>query len=199
MPGCLIRRRGPPQALRDFPSCRIDCTSKPWSRFSPRTPRKRSIARTRSRNGIRFYCLHRSSAMNEPLMNRRRLLLGSAALLGAGIAGRLFAAPSSGARLLLVFLRGGYDSTNFLIPYSSSFYYEARPNIPLAMPDPASNTTALALDADWALAPPVRESIGSMYLQRQAAFVPSPGTEAFSPPPFYTPHTIAPPHPITPS
>ena len=119
--------------------------------------------------------------MNEPRMNRRHLLkLGGAALLSTGISGRLFAAPSSGARFLLVFLRGGYDSTNFLVPYSSSFYYESRPNIAIAKPDPASNTGALALDADWALAPAVRESIGSMYLQRQAAFVPFAGTEDLS-------------------
>jgi uncharacterized protein (DUF1501 family) len=119
--------------------------------------------------------------MNEPSMNRRRLLLlGGAALLSTGISGRLFAAPSSGARFLLVFLRGGYDSTNFLVPYSSSFYYESRPNIAIAKPDPASNTGALALDADWALAPAVRESIGSMYLQGQVAFVPFVGTEDLS-------------------
>ncbi|HEY2464815.1 MAG TPA: DUF1501 domain-containing protein [Steroidobacteraceae bacterium] len=114
-------------------------------------------------------------------MSRRRVLkLGSAALLGAGISGRLFAAPAGGPRFLLVFLRGGYDSSNFLVPYSSSFYYEARPNIAIAKPDPASNTSALALDADWALAPAVRESIGAMYLQRQAAFVPFAGTEDLS-------------------
>jgi uncharacterized protein (DUF1501 family) len=119
--------------------------------------------------------------MNEPRMSRRRVLkLGSAALLGAGISGRLFAAPAGGPRFLLVFLRGGYDSSNFLVPYSSSFYYEARPNIAIAKPDPASNTSALALDADWALAPAVRESIGAMYLQRQAAFVPFAGTEDLS-------------------
>ena len=119
--------------------------------------------------------------MNEH-MNRRRLLqLGSAALLGAaGISGRLFAAPTGGARFLLVFLRGGYDSTNFLSPYSSSFYYEARPNLAIAKPDPVSNTGALVLDADWALAPAVRESIGPMYLQRQVAFVPFAGTEDLS-------------------
>jgi uncharacterized protein (DUF1501 family) len=119
--------------------------------------------------------------MNEPCINRRRLLeLGGAALIGAAISGRLFAAPTSGARFLLVFLRGGYDSTNFLIPYSSSFYYEARPNIAIAKPDPMSNTSALALDADWALAPAVRESIGPMYLKRQVAFVPFAGTEDLS-------------------
>jgi uncharacterized protein (DUF1501 family) len=114
-------------------------------------------------------------------MNRRLLLkLGSAALAGAGIAGRLFAAPTSGPRFLLVFLRGGYDSTNLLIPYSSSFYYEARPNIAVPRPDPASNTSALALDADWALAPAVRDTIGAMYQQRQVAFVPFAGTDDLS-------------------
>jgi uncharacterized protein (DUF1501 family) len=119
--------------------------------------------------------------MNECYVNRRRVLkLGSAALLCAAVSGRLFAAPAGGARFLLVFLRGGYDSTNLLIPYSSSFYYETRPNIAIAKPDPASNTSALALDADWALAPAVRESIGSMYLQRQVAFVPFAGTADLS-------------------
>ena len=110
-------------------------------------------------------------------MNRRQLIeAGGAALLGAGIAGRLYAAPPAGPRFLLVFLRGGYDSTNLLIPYSSGFYYESRPNIAVPKPDPASNTGALALDADWALAPAVRDTVGVMYAQRQAAFVPFAGT-----------------------
>ena len=97
---------------------------------------------------MHFYCRRRNSAMNENLNRRRLLQLGGAALLGAGISGRLFAAPAGGARFLLVFLRGGYDSTNFLIPYSSGFYYEARPTLAIAKPDPVSNTGALALDAD---------------------------------------------------
>lgn len=59
-------------------------------------------------------------------MNRRRLLqLGGAALASTGLRGRVFAAPITGPRFLMVFLRGGYDSTNLLIPYSSSYYYEA--------------------------------------------------------------------------
>jgi uncharacterized protein (DUF1501 family) len=114
-------------------------------------------------------------------MNRRRLLqLGGAALLSTAVTGRLYAAPTSGPRFLLVFLRGGYDAANLLIPYSSSFYYEARPNIAVAKPDPTSNTSALALDGDWALAPAVRESIGAMYLQRQVAFIPFAGTDNLS-------------------
>ena len=115
--------------------------------------------------------------MNE---HRRRLLkLGLAATV-VGLSGRLHAAPAGGPRLLVVFLRGGYDSTNLLIPYSSGDYYEARPNIAIARPDPASNTGALALDGDWALAPAVRETIGTLYTQRQAAFIPFAGTDDLS-------------------
>jgi uncharacterized protein (DUF1501 family) len=115
------------------------------------------------------------------MKRRHALKLGCAALLGSGgSAGRLFAAPSAGPRFLLVFLRGGYDSTNLLIPYSSGFYYEARPNIAIPRPDPASSTGALALDANWALAPAVRETIGAMYLERQAAFIPFAGTDDLS-------------------
>jgi uncharacterized protein (DUF1501 family) len=119
--------------------------------------------------------------MNELQRTRRQLLkMGAAAMVSGGVAGRLFAAPSAGPRLLLVFLRGGYDCTNLLIPYSSSYYYEARPNISIGRPDPKSNTGALALDADWALAPAVRETIGAMYLQGQVAFVPFAGTDDLS-------------------
>jgi uncharacterized protein (DUF1501 family) len=114
-------------------------------------------------------------------MNRRLLLkLAGGAALSAGITGRLFAAPITGPRFLLVFLRGGYDSTNLLIPYASSFYYESRPNIAVPRPDPASNTSALALNADWALAPAVRDTIGALYQQKQVAFVPFAGTDDLS-------------------
>jgi uncharacterized protein (DUF1501 family) len=114
-------------------------------------------------------------------MNRRHLLqLGAAALMSVRVSGRLFAAPVSGPRFLMVFLRGGYDSTNLLIPYSSSYYYEARPNIAIARPDPDSTTSALALNGDWALAPAVRDTLGSMYLQQQVAFIPFAGTDDLS-------------------
>ena len=112
--------------------------------------------------------------MNESMTRRRCLQLTVAAL--AGVSGRLFAAPPGGPRFLLVFLRGGYDATNMLIPYSSSFYYEARPTIAIARPDAASESGALALDSNWALAPALRDSIGVLYQQRQVAFVPFAGT-----------------------
>jgi uncharacterized protein (DUF1501 family) len=114
-------------------------------------------------------------------MNRRHLLqFGSAALLSARISGRLFAAPIAGPRFLMVFLRGGYDSTNLLIPYSSTYYYEARPNIAIPRPDSESKTSALGLTAEWALAPAVRDTVGGLYLQKQAAFIPFAGTDDLS-------------------
>jgi uncharacterized protein (DUF1501 family) len=114
--------------------------------------------------------------MNETL-TRRRALQSLVALSGSTLAARLYAAPEHGPRFLLVFLRGGYDATNVLIPYSSSYYYEARPNIAIARPTADSAAAALALDDNWALTPALRETIGSLYQQRQAAFVPFAGTD----------------------
>ena len=77
-------------------------------------------------------------------MNRRQLLeFGSAALMGLCVTGRLYAAPTTGPRFLLVFLRGGYDATNLLIPYSSSFYYESRPTIAVPRPGTSSPDAAI--------------------------------------------------------
>jgi uncharacterized protein (DUF1501 family) len=114
-------------------------------------------------------------------MNRRHFLrTGLVAAPALTFAGRLFAAPANSPRFLCVFLRGGYDCANFLIPWSSSFYYDSRPKIAIAKPDPAILDGALALDSDWALAPAVRDSLGPLYQQRQALFVPFAGTEDLS-------------------
>ncbi len=77
---------------------------------------------------------------------RRRTLLGLALAGGASAAGLLppiragaYATPTAdGAKLLLVFLRGGYDAANVVIPVGSPFYYEARPTLAVARPDPAN-------------------------------------------------------------
>ena len=116
-------------------------------------------------------------------MNRRHFLQLSAsltALPALGAAGRVFAAPPSSPRFLLVFLRGGYDCANMLVPYSSEFYYQSRPNIAVPRPDPKSDAGALALDGDWALTPALRESLGEMYKGKQVAFVPFAGTDDLS-------------------
>ena len=114
-------------------------------------------------------------------MNRRHFLINTATALPAlGFAGKLFAAQTSSPRFLFVFLRGGYDCANMLIPYSSDFYYESRPKIAIAKPDVNNSIGALALDANWALAPVLRPTIGAMYAAKQVAFVPFAGTEDLS-------------------
>jgi len=102
-------------------------------------------------------------------MKRRNLLqLG---LTASALPMQLWAAPSpTTPRLLVVFLRGAYDAANLLVPVSSSFYYEARPNIAIA------KTAALPLDSDWGLAPALADSIHPLWLKGQAAFVPFAGT-----------------------
>ncbi|MBS0584149.1 MAG: DUF1501 domain-containing protein [Proteobacteria bacterium] len=116
-------------------------------------------------------------------MNRRhflRLTATTSALPLLTTAGRLFAASLSSPRFLLVFLRGGYDCANLLVPYASDFYYASRPNIAVPRPDPKSDSGTLALDSDWALTPGLRNSIGEMYKNKQVAFVPFAGTDDLS-------------------
>ncbi len=112
-------------------------------------------------------------------MNRRQLLKTLAAFSTAPVVGRLMAAPAAKSKLLVVFMRGGYDAANLLVPISSSFYYEARPNIAIAKPGAELNT-ALPLNADWGLHPALRESIFPLYNSGQAAFIPFAGTEDLS-------------------
>jgi uncharacterized protein (DUF1501 family) len=80
----------------------------------------------------------------------------------------------------LVFLRGGYDCANVVVPYSSSYYYETRPNIAIPKPTGQEGDGAVALDSDWALAPVLRASIAPLYARREALFIPFAGTEDLS-------------------
>ena len=108
-------------------------------------------------------------------MNRRELLRGLSLALPALSAGRLYAAPAGSPRLLIVFLRGGYDCLNVLVPHSSADYYELRPNIAIAKPP-----ESLLLDADWALTPALAASVAPLYASKQLAFIPFAGTDDLS-------------------
>lgn len=112
-------------------------------------------------------------------MDRRTILKQLAAIPLAATSTRLWAAPGAGTRLLFVFLRGGYDATNLLVPVSSQFYYESRPNIAIARPGTELNT-ALPLDADWGLHPALRDSIYPLFQAGQAAFIPFAGIDDLS-------------------
>ena len=88
------------------------------------------------------------------------------------------AAPlmTSSERLLIVFLRGGYDAASLLVPISSNFYHEVRPDIALARPS-ADAASALHLDADWGLHPALRDNLYPLYQSGELAFVPFAGSQ----------------------
>lgn len=117
-------------------------------------------------------------------MDRRQFLLAAAsaaaALPALSFSGKLFAMPDNAPRFLLVFLRGGYDCNNLLVPYGSDFYYESRPTLAIARPDPANPDSAIALDADWGLNPVLRDSLYPFWQRKQLAFIPFAGTSDLS-------------------
>jgi uncharacterized protein (DUF1501 family) len=123
-------------------------------------------------------------------MNRRQLLAAAATAAPSLVAGRLWAAPNTDHRLLLVFLRGAYDAANVVIPTSSDFYYQARPTLHIARPNPEDPNAALRLDTDWSLHPALKESIYPLWQKGQIAFVPFAGPDDMSRSHFETQDTI---------
>jgi uncharacterized protein (DUF1501 family) len=107
-------------------------------------------------------------------MQRRHFLHGAAAAALTCASGQLFATGATQPRLLVVFLRGGYDAASLLVPVGSSFYYESRPDIAIARPS-GNVASALSVDGDWGLHPALRESIYPMFQKGEAAFVPFAG------------------------
>ncbi|SED41716.1 Uncharacterized conserved protein, DUF1501 family [Rhizobiales bacterium GAS191] len=123
-------------------------------------------------------------------LDRRDLIKGLMALAPSTVAGRVWAAPQTDARLLVVFLRGAYDAANVVIPVSSDFYYASRPNLAIARPNPATPNAALALDRDWGLHPALKDTILPLFTKGQVAFVPFAGTDDVSRSHFETQDTI---------
>ncbi len=129
------------------------------------------------------------------MISRRSLLTLGAGLSvvtasGLCVSGRALAAPDTGTRVMVVFLRGAYDATSIIIPTSSDFYYESRPTIAIARPDPNNAKAALPLDADWSLHPALAESIYPLWQAGQVAFVPFAGTDDTSRSHFETQDTL---------
>lgn len=113
---------------------------------------------------------------------RRQFLRQAAAAVPlAGGAGRLWAAPASAPRLLVVFLRGAYDAASVLVPVGSDDYYAARPRIAIARPGSGPDA-ALALpdQSDWGLAPAWAGSMLPLYERGELAAIPFAGTHELS-------------------
>jgi uncharacterized protein (DUF1501 family) len=117
-------------------------------------------------------------------MDRRDLLKSALCAAPLFTAGRLYAAPMAGPRLLVVFLRGAYDAANIVIPTASDFYYAARPTIAVA------REAALPLADGWGLHPALKDSIYPLWQQKQVAFIPFAGTNDLSRSHFETQDTI---------
>jgi uncharacterized protein (DUF1501 family) len=117
-------------------------------------------------------------------MKRRDLLKSALYAAPFFTAGRLYAAPMSGPRLLVVFLRGAYDASNILVPVSSDFYYSVRPNLAIA------RNVALPLETGWGLHPALKDSIYPLWQQKEIAFIPFAGTDDTSRSHFETQDTI---------
>jgi len=109
-------------------------------------------------------------------MNRRDLIKAFASLAPLTVAGRVWAAPATDARLLVVFLRGAYDAANVVVPVSSDFYHSSRPTLGIAKPDAGNPNSALSLGAEWGLHPALRDSIYPLWAKREISFVPFAGT-----------------------
>jgi uncharacterized protein (DUF1501 family) len=110
-------------------------------------------------------------------VNRRDLVKGIAATVSTTVAGRVWAAPNTDLRLLVVFLRGAYDASNVVIPVSSDFYYESRPTLAVPRPGSGAADAALPLTTDWGLHPALKESIWPLWQKKQIAFIPFAGTD----------------------
>jgi uncharacterized protein (DUF1501 family) len=130
-------------------------------------------------------------------LQRRDLLKAAGLALPFVTAGRVWAAGPAKTRLLVVFLRGGYDAANVVIPTSSPFYYESRPSLAIAKPNPADPNAALALDGDWSLHPALKDSLYPLWQKKQAAFIPFAGTEDLSRSHFETQDSIELGQPLT--
>src|SRR5262245_35237831 len=103
-----------------------------------------------------------------------------------GISPQAFAAPGAAdVKFLLVFLRGGYDATNVVIPVGSDFYYDVRPTIAVPRPDPANPLAAVPLARSneavaWGLHPALKSTMLPLWERHELAFVPFAGTDDLS-------------------
>lgn len=106
--------------------------------------------------------------MTTKSLSRRDFLRSSAAISGAAVASaalpawmpRLaFAPPGQAPRgdvLIAIFLRGGADSLNIVVPHGEDAYYTARPSLALPRPDDnraAASGRVLDLDGFFGLHP----------------------------------------------
>ncbi|PJF23488.1 MAG: hypothetical protein CUN56_00755 [Phototrophicales bacterium] len=100
------------------------------------------------------------------MLSRREMIRNSVMLGGVAAAAHAlptwmprlaFAQPYNNPRgdvMIVVFLRGGADSLNMIVPFGDDLYYEARPRLAIPRPDTSgSDPKALDLDGFFGLHP----------------------------------------------
>lgn len=112
-------------------------------------------------------------------MRRRDFVRAGCAGALALVSAKLWAAAGE-TKLLVVMLRGAYDGASLLVPYASDFYYRSRPGIAVPRPNAGDASASIALDSDWALNAAVKESLLSLYTNRQAVLIPFSGSDDLS-------------------
>jgi uncharacterized protein (DUF1501 family) len=108
---------------------------------------------------------------------KRRKLLTAASLATAGmllpigcnswVAQRANSA-SDRQRLVVIFLRGGVDGLNVVIPHQEADYYKARPTI--AVPYPEGENSAIDLDGFFGLHPQLKDLM-PLWQKKKLAFI----------------------------
>ena len=108
---------------------------------------------------------------------KRRVFLQLASLLSAsgiisvgshGWVAKGLAQTNNRQKLIVIFLRGGVDGLNVVIPYQEDVYYDVRPKI--AIPAPGEENGAINLDGQFGLHPALA-SIMPFWKNRSLAFI----------------------------
>jgi uncharacterized protein (DUF1501 family) len=81
--------------------------------------------------------------------------------------------------LICVFLRGGADTLNMLVPYGDDDYYKARPTIAIGTPNKSRSTSVLAIDSFYGLHPKMAALL-KPYQDGRLAFVQGVGSDNVS-------------------
>lgn len=108
---------------------------------------------------------------------KRRVFLQLASLLSAsgiisvgshGLVAKELVETNNRKKLIVIFLRGGVDGLNVVIPYQEDVYYDVRPKI--AIPAPGEENGAINLDGQFGLHPALA-SIMPFWKNRSLAFI----------------------------
>ncbi|OZH54616.1 hypothetical protein AFK68_09820 [Hydrocoleum sp. CS-953] len=109
-------------------------------------------------------------------MKRRKFLQLTSLLTASGIisvgshgwVAKGLAQTNNRKRLIVVFLRGGIDGLNVVIPHQEDVYYDVRPKI--AIPAPGEQNGSINLDGQFGLHPALA-SIMPLWQNRSLAFI----------------------------